>query len=136
METTGMRAPFSVVVGSTPAASRRDRRERRPPPASTLRRVGVRKRPWYPQPGLTERVQEGLVLGRKRRLELQMLAAEGVGEAEAGGEEELPAERGLRDAVDGVTHDRQVDRRQVNADLVHASGLEPHLEEGVAADLA
>ena len=38
--------------------------------------------------------------------------------------EELPAERAVGDAVDVVADDGQVDRREVDADLVHAAGLE------------
>ena len=46
--------------------------------------------------------------------------------------QELTAERGLGDAVDGVADDRQLDRRQVDADLVGAAGLEADAEERVA----
>ena len=47
--------------------------------------------------------------------------------------QELPVERRLGDAVDRVADDRQVDRREVDADLVHAAGLEAHREERVVA---
>ena len=45
--------------------------------------------------------------------------------------QELPSERRLGDAVDGVADDRQVDRGEVDADLVHATGLEPHAQQRV-----
>jgi hypothetical protein len=55
-------------------------------------------------------------------------------ECQLGGVQELAAESGLGDAVDGVADDRQLDRREVYADLMRASSLEPHTEERVAAD--
>ena len=38
-----------------------------------------------------------------------------------------------RDAVERVAGDRQVDRREVHADLVRPARLEPHPEQGVGA---
>ena len=39
-----------------------------------------------------------------------------------------------RDAVDGVAADGEADRLQMDADLVRAPGLEPHLEERAPTD--
>ena len=39
-----------------------------------------------------------------------------------------------RDAVDRIAHDRQVDRGQMDADLVGPPRLEPHVEQRVAAE--
>src|SRR5579862_5567168 len=123
METTGMRAPFSVGLAVQPAASRRDRLERRPPSASN--------RP----PGRGSELGNGseivLELARKRGFELEPLACERVVEAEAAGVQELAPEAVVRDAVDRVADDRQVDRGQVDADLVHPPRLEPDGEERV-----
>ena len=48
--------------------------------------------------------------------------------------QELAPELLVRDAVDRVAHDRQPDRRQVDADLVRAAGLEPDVEQRVPAE--
>ena len=40
-----------------------------------------------------------------------------------------------RDPVDGVAADGQLDRLEVDADLVGAAGLEPHLEERPLSEL-
>ena len=48
--------------------------------------------------------------------------------------QELTAEGLVRNAVDRVSHDGQVDRRQVDADLMRPSGLEPHVQQRVAAE--
>lgn len=45
--------------------------------------------------------------------------------------EELPLEAWLGDAVHVVAYDREADRAQMHADLVHPAGFEPHPEEGV-----
>src|ERR1700730_12555128 len=46
--------------------------------------------------------------------------------------EELPLQIELsRSSVDRVACHRQVDRRQMNTDLMRSSGLEPYIEEGV-----
>ena len=47
--------------------------------------------------------------------------------------EELPLEPEFPGtSVDGVARHRQVDRRQVDADLMRAAGLEPDPQQGVA----
>ena len=49
--------------------------------------------------------------------------------------QELPLEAEVaRDAVDRVAADRQLDRLEVDADLVRAAGLEPHLEQRARAE--
>ena len=47
--------------------------------------------------------------------------------------QELAAERRLGDAVDRVADDREVDRGEVDADLVGTAGLEGDAEERVLA---
>ena len=54
------------------------------------------------------------ILG-KRRLHVDSPAREGVVEREARGMEKLAAERGIGHAVDGVSDDRQPDRREMHA---------------------
>ena len=77
-----------------------------------------------PATALFERVEIRCEVGRKRRVDLEPLAGERMREAEVGGVQELPRKPGLGHAVDGVADDRQVDRRQVDADLVHPPGFE------------
>ena len=48
--------------------------------------------------------------------------------------EELPLQTRIGDAVDGVADHRQVDRRQVHADLVGPPRLEPHTQQGMRAE--
>ena len=45
--------------------------------------------------------------------------------------EELTAELRIGDPVDGVADDGELDRLQVNADLVRAPGLEAHRQQCV-----
>ena len=52
-------------------------------------------------------------------------------ERQRGCVEELPAERRLGHAVDGVTDDREIDRGEMDADLVHPPRLQAHLEQCV-----
>ena len=47
--------------------------------------------------------------------------------------QELALERLVRHAVDTVPDDREVDRGQVDADLVRTAGLQPHVQERVRA---
>ena len=62
---------------------------------------------------------------------------ERVLEREPVGVEELPLEAEVaRDAVDGVAGDRQLDRLEVDADLVRPPGLEPHVEQRAVAERA
>ena len=48
--------------------------------------------------------------------------------------QELAAEGLVRNSVDRVSDDRQVDRGQVNPDLVRPAGLEPHVQQRVPAE--
>src|SRR5262245_37901214 len=58
-----------------------------------------------------------------------------MGEAEGVGMEELAAQPQIAfHAVRGVTRDREVDRSEMDADLVRATGLEPYVEECALAD--
>ena len=52
-------------------------------------------------------------------------------ERELGRMQELAPEQRLGDAVGRVTDDRQVDRLQVHANLMHAAGFERHPEQRV-----
>ena len=55
-------------------------------------------------------------------------------EHEATRVEELALEPEIaRDAVDGIAAHRQVDRLEMNADLVRTPGLEPDVEQRVRA---
>ena len=66
---------------------------------------------------------------------LDPLAREGMVERERGGVQELPLEAEVAgDAVDGVAADRQLDRREVDADLVRPARLEPHVEQRARAE--
>src|SRR5919204_977484 len=63
-------------------------------------------------------------VGRERRLDVDALAGDRVREREPRRVQELALEAELkRLAVEGVARDRQLDRRQVDADLVRAPGL-------------
>ena len=56
-----------------------------------------------------------------------------MAEAETGAVQELHAEaEGARPSVSGVAGDRMADGREVDADLMGATRLEPHLEQGGA----
>lgn len=64
-----------------------------------------------------------------------MLAGERVPEREAGGVEKLPPEAQVaRSAVGRIAGDGQVDRREVNADLMRPPGLEPSAEKRVPGE--
>ena len=75
--------------------------------------------------------QRRLKVGRQRRLHLDALAGERMREGEPPGVQELAPELLVRDAVDRVADDRQLDRRQVDADLVRPAGLEADASERV-----
>src|SRR5260221_5493857 len=126
METTGMSAPFSVSVVFRRRRLDGDREQRRPP--STYPSAGLKfwTPEWY---RLAEFVQVGLELGRERRAHIEPLAAERVWEGKPRGVQELPAELGLRYAVDGVADDGELDRGEVDADLVHAARLQPDAQK-------
>src|SRR5262245_43995445 len=64
-------------------------------------------------------LERGIQVGRERRLDCDPLAGEGMREGEARRVEELPLEAEIaRDAVDGIARDGQLDRSEVDADLV------------------
>ena len=50
--------------------------------------------------------------------------------------EELTLQASVGDAVDGIAEHRQVDRRQVHADLVGHPRLEPHAQQGMRTEQA
>src|SRR5436190_1909153 len=128
METTGMGAPFFGWVALQPAGSRRDRSTAGHRPPRSFRRVeGLERR---------NGSEKGLEIGRQRRLQVEALARERMLEAEPGGVQELTVEATRGDAVDRVAGDGQVDRCQVDADLVHPAGLEPHPQERVVGEEA
>src|ERR671922_489407 len=73
-------------------------------------------------------------LGRQRRLDLQTLAGEGVLEGKPARMQELTAQGGLGDAVDGIADNGQPDRREVDTDLVRPARLEVDAEKRVRVD--
>src|SRR5579885_2271390 len=137
METTGMRAPFSVRLrfagGSRVEAGLRAR----PPPTEVALpgRRNTERPEWY-RPRLLVPSGQGREvrreLGRERRDGLDPPPGDRVREGELGGVQELPAKRRFRHPVHRIAHDGQVDRGQVDANLVHPPGLEPHPEERLA----
>jgi hypothetical protein len=54
-----------------------------------------------------------------------------MGEAQTVGVEKLPPELAIRNTVDGVADDREVDRREVNPNLMCSTGLESDREQCV-----
>src|SRR5579862_258388 len=133
METTGMGSPFLGFGCGSPAAARWGPRARRPP--STYPSAGGRiwTRSWY---RVGEEVQVCLELGWERRVGLHALAGERVREDEPCGVQELAPEVPVETAVERVADDGQPDRREVDADLVHATCLEAHAKERVALEEA
>src|SRR4051794_40322677 len=122
METTGMRAPFSVSIAILRRASRESRRRTR----------GHRPRKGAPpgrrdvEPGNRSRSELVLIqhkvggeVARELGAELQPLARDRMREGELGRVEELPPERRIGAAIDAVADHRQVDRGEMYADLVH-----------------
>src|SRR6476646_2505481 len=113
METTGMVSPFLRFGCSPPAASRRRRREpatvrlEPPPGRGSERGHGSRGL-------LALGVEIPCKLRRERRLDVDTLTVERVREGEPGRMQELPPERRLRHAVDGVPDHRQIDRSEVD----------------------
>ena len=74
-------------------------------------------------------------VGGQGGLDVDVLAGQGMDEAERLGVERLAVEVGLgarlvAGAVDGVADDRMADLGQVDADLVGPAGLEPAGDEG------
>src|SRR5207244_3822469 len=77
--------------------------------------------------GALERRREIL---RERRLKVERLAGERVFEREPGRVEELPLQTEItRHAVDGITGHGQVDRAEMDADLMRSAGLEANTNE-------
>src|SRR5262245_25066348 len=71
----------------------------------------------------------GEVVGERRR-QVDLLPAERMGEPKPVGVEELALEPEIAtDPVHGVTAHRQLDRRQMDADLVCTTGLETDFEQ-------
>src|SRR5581483_2409344 len=68
-----------------------------------------------------ERLREVI---RQRRRDVDPLAGQRVVECEASRVQELAPEPKILHAVDGIAGDRQLDRGEVDADLVHAAGLQ------------
>src|SRR5438128_11872465 len=76
--------------------------------------------------------QCGLQVVRERRGRLDPLARDRMRERQPRGVQELALQvQVARTAVDGVAGDREVDRRQVHADLVRATGLQRDAQERV-----
>src|SRR5579871_2640265 len=125
METTGMSAPFSVAV-----AVRRRRfggdRGVRPPSTCPFAGSEFWTGSWY---RVAEARQIGREVGRQGRFDGDLLAGEGVREGESRRVQELASEARLGSAVSGIADHREVDRSEVDADLVHAPRLEPDAEE-------
>src|SRR5262245_22230109 len=71
---------------------------------------------------------------RQRRFDLDSLARERVRERKSVRVQELAPELLVRNAVDAVSHDREVDRGQMDADLVRPAGLEAHIQDCVGAE--
>src|SRR5438309_6668857 len=134
IETTGTDRPLSVWVGLLPAGPRWNRRAFGAGTATGLiRRVGCGKNRCMVAQALgAGALQGGFEVGRERRLRLNRLAAHRVRERQAGSVEELALEAELaRPAVDRVSRHRQVDRRQVDADLVRPARLQPDVQQRV-----
>src|SRR3954453_4391656 len=115
METTGMRAPFSVSIAILRRASRGSRRRTRghrprkgvPP---VRRDVELRNRSRSELVPIQHKVGREVV--RELGAELEPLAGDRMREGKLGRVQELPAEGGVTPAVDRVADDRQVDRGQ------------------------
>jgi hypothetical protein len=87
---------------------------------------------WRLLPGLARALQRPLEVRRQLGLELELFACERVLEAEPGAVEELASEAVASSlAVTGVPRHRVPDRREVDADLVGASRLQPGLDQRV-----
>src|SRR5262245_63560214 len=84
--------------------------------------------------GAPQAAQIPLQIGRERRFDLDPGPRERVRERETLGVQELPLEAPVGDAVRPVADDGQVDRGQVDADLVRPAGLQPHVQQRVAVD--
>src|SRR5918999_1432391 len=91
------------------------------PPPRRFRRVGLRS---------GSHSSGRLEILRQRRLDLDAFPGEGMWERQPRGVQELALEAELPGpAVHGIARHRQVDRREVDADLVRAPGLELHVQE-------
>src|SRR5438067_2377832 len=72
----------------------------------------------------------GREVGRRGEIELDRLAGGGVGEGEVRGVQHQARRR--RASVEIVPDERMADRRQVNADLVGAAGVQLDAQAGAA----
>jgi hypothetical protein len=80
---------------------------------------------------LGEPVEVLLQFRRQRRVDIDPLAGDRVRERKPRRVQELTTKCRLGDSVDAVSDDGQVDRREVNADLMHPSRLKPHPQQRV-----
>ena len=127
-------APFSVF-GSCSRRCREEPAQGRHRLSTVCRRVGWQKPaqgtsacPVLRAPGALE---GGFQIGGERRLGVDRFAGDRMREREPCGMQELALQFEVRHAVDPVARDGQVDRREVDADLVRPPRLEPHPQQRV-----
>src|SRR5262249_46132713 len=101
------------------------------PPLATLRRVGFEYAWDRSETSRLHGYQGCRELRGQRRDDLDLLPRDGVRKREPARVQELPREAEAGEAVDPAADDRQVDRGQVHADLVRATGLQAHPQERV-----
>src|SRR3954452_13066633 len=124
IETTdiGIRSPFWLCAGTAGGAWLEPAESRHHQPGE-IHRVGLR----------SGQSSGRLQVFRQRRLHLDLLTRERMCEREAGRVEELAVEIELAGSpVQGITRDRQVDRGDVDANLMRPSRLELHVEQCMA----
>src|SRR3569623_341338 len=106
METTGMRAPFSVSIAILRRASRGSRRRtrgHRPRKGVPPGRRDVERRNRSRSELVPVRQKVGLEVARERRAELQPLTRDRVRERQLRRMQELPPEPGVGAAVDTIS---------------------------------
>ena len=114
---------LAAAAGQLVTSLVRSRLDSRPRQSEARR---VRTRTVYADCRRAGAVERGREVGRERRLGLDPLAGERMVEGEPRGVQELALEAEVAgDAVDGVAGDRQLDRLEVDADLVRPPRLEP-----------
>src|SRR5215212_611561 len=129
MLTTGIAAPF-LVDGTSAGVARVEPTVKRPapstrPPAGTGTGTASLA---------TNQRQKTSEVVRKRGSRLDPLAGERVREGEFGRVQELALQPRFGNAVDGIPGDREVDRGQMDADLMRAAGLEVDAEQRVMVE--
>ena len=119
--------PFLGWVAMQPAGRGRNRPGPAPPPVLVAGTEGKRRGKCSgAQSELAGALERGREVVGQRRLDLDPLPGERMVEREPGARAGTAARgRGRRDAVDRVAGDRQVDRGEMDADLVRPPGLEP-----------